>query len=149
MLPKYAQCRCGEYRQGALRMVNNVVSCHNCADRRHQLGTCSTCFGFNTSIEWHHLAGKEHSCVTVSLCLNCHGAISARQRDWSRQLATINHNGLTESQAMTFYGAVHLIALSWESASLRTESTWRRVLLVGYGAVAIAQGFLKERFNAD
>ena len=145
MLPEYAACRCGEYRLGALRLVNNVVSCHCCADYRHRKGLCISCFGFQRPIEWHHTAGKEYSGATVPLCLNCHGAISERQREWPRLFSSINYEGLTESQAMVMFGVVELVALSWECACLRSESTWRRGLLIGYAIVGIAHGFLKAK----
>ena len=35
-------------------------------------------------LEYHHVGGKKHNPITVSLCRNCHGRISRRQRHWPK-----------------------------------------------------------------
>lgn len=48
-------------------------------------GYCIVC-GHNDplDLELHHVAGIKNSSVTVSLCRNCHGKISRRQRYWPK-----------------------------------------------------------------
>jgi len=48
-------------------------------------GYCLVC-GHNDplDLELHHIAGRKNSSVTVSLCRNCHGKISRRQRNWPK-----------------------------------------------------------------
>lgn len=48
-------------------------------------GYCIVC-GHNNplDLELHHIAGRKNSSVTVSLCRNCHGKISRRQRSWPK-----------------------------------------------------------------
>ncbi len=45
-------------------------------------------------LELHHVAGRKNSSVTVSLCRNCHGRISRRQRYWPK--AWLNYNNTTD-----------------------------------------------------
>ena len=55
-------------------------------------GYCIVC-GHNDplDLELHHIAGRKNSPVTVSLCRNCHGRISRRQRHWPKVWLNANN----------------------------------------------------------
>ncbi|MCA9828752.1 MAG: hypothetical protein KC444_10290 [Nitrosopumilus sp.] len=54
-------------------------------------GYCIICnHGDPLDLEFHHIAGKANSPLVVSLCRNCHGRISRKQRFWPKDWAKPN-----------------------------------------------------------
>jgi len=87
-LPDYASCaQCGEYTSAALRMVEGVWLCANCADTHHQHTRCTIC-AQNAPSESHHVAGRRQSGLTIPVCLNCHAILSRRQYAWDARWRT-------------------------------------------------------------
>ena len=54
-------------------------------------------------LEYHHLAGKINSSHVISMCRNCHGRISRRQRAWPQGWSK-NNNSTTKRLAILLRG---------------------------------------------
>ncbi|MGO8948001.1 MAG: hypothetical protein ACLQUY_10130 [Ktedonobacterales bacterium] len=91
-LPEYTACsQCGEYARAALRRVNSVVVCRNCAGRTHPQRHCAICWRIAPS-EQHHVASKRQQVtLTLPVCLNCHAILSQRQYRWPHDWRTEAH----------------------------------------------------------
>ena len=64
-------------------------------------------------LENHHVAGKYNNPLTVSLCRNCHGRISRRQRYWPKRWASTN-NSQDQKDAFLIIGISDLLRLKAE-----------------------------------
>jgi hypothetical protein len=79
LLPRYAECTCGEYRKAALRRapIDGVVKCQNCAPRHDaNRGTCFVCKGASLPLEDNHIGFRAACDLTQPFCLNCHDVFS-------------------------------------------------------------------------
>ena len=56
-------------------------------------GYCIICNHTNSlDLEYHHLAGKNNDKFTVSVCRNCHGRLSRKQRLWPKTWTRKNNS---------------------------------------------------------
>lgn len=55
-------------------------------------GYCIIC-GHNDplDLEYHHVAGKNNDLLTISVCRNCHGRLSRKQRLWPKKWTRANN----------------------------------------------------------
>lgn len=63
--------------------------------------------------ENHHVAGKHNNSLTVSLCRNCHGRVSRKQRYWSKRWTNMN-NPQNQKDAFLMRGISDLLRLKAE-----------------------------------
>jgi hypothetical protein len=71
-----AQCACGESRPEALILNSSPIKCYECDRKKHGKAT----------VDWHHVAGKSNSPITIPVPVNDHRArLSADQYDWPRK----------------------------------------------------------------
>lgn len=84
LLPRYAECACGEFRKAALRkeLIEGLVKCHNCAPSRSskKRGVCSVCNGVNLRLEDNHIGFRAVCDLTQPFCLSCHDVFSWKTR---------------------------------------------------------------------
>lgn len=112
----YPSCsRCGEFNQHALRTLHRGTVCANCADRRHNRGTCSVC-GADGPLEFHHVAGQKQAPDTIPVCLNCHRILSQLQYSWHPSWRTEKRAGLFRLQG--FIDISHVAAARGGATSL-------------------------------
>jgi len=74
-------------------------------------GYCIVC-GHNDplDLELHHIAGRKNNPTTVSLCRNCHGRISRRQRHWP-EIWTNDNNPINICDAIFLRGISDIFRL--------------------------------------
>lgn len=71
-----SQCACGEKRPEALIAGSNPTMCAACVRKRRG----------QTTVDYHHVAGKENTPVTIPVPVNDHRAeLSVAQGDWPKE----------------------------------------------------------------
>lgn len=132
MVNQYRSCKhCNEYRKPALRQNQSDI-CHNCADTKHSIGQCTICRRHNLPIEHHHLAGRKHASMTISICLNCHAMLSRRQYQWpdlwrGNPCIGFLFVGFMDYYALSIDPTMPLEALSDKSQQIAKDATWMAI----------------------
>ncbi len=81
-------------------------------------GISNRCFGCGLTFERHHVAGKNNSEITITLCTHCHNQITTRQLTWdSRWTSAANSDNVKSSFVMQ--GLQDLLLLKYDNTGIR------------------------------
>ncbi|MHB8546478.1 MAG: hypothetical protein ACYDAJ_06900 [Nitrosotalea sp.] len=84
-------------------------------------GFCIICYHTDPlDLEYHHIAGKNNNDLTVSVCRNCHGRLSRKQRFWPIKWMMKN-NPADLKQAFLFRGLSDIFRLKADRIFERHE----------------------------
>lgn len=92
--------------------ISRILEQNNWIERFiHSQGYCIVCGHDDPlDLEYHHVAGRKHNHITISLCRNCHGRISRRQRYWPKVWMK-NNNPIDVCDAILLRGYSELFRL--------------------------------------
>lgn len=89
-----------DYFDDVKKLIDEKKECDNFLKAQ---GHCIVCGHEDPlDLEYHHLAGKANSSLVISLCRNCHGRISRRQRVWPQGWS--KNNSTTKRLAILLRG---------------------------------------------